>query len=59
MASKNYNLKKGLALGSNLHAKYAVLIGDEEIGSQIVTVKCLATREEKKVRIDDFLGILV
>ena len=57
--AKNYNLKQGLALGSNLHAKYAVLIGDEEIGSQIVTVKCLATREEKKVRIDDFLGILV
>ncbi len=47
--SKNYTLKKGLAEASKLNAKYAILVGEEELHSKIVTVKCLSTREEKKI----------
>ncbi len=56
---KNFAAKKGLSDASSIGAKHAILIGDDEISSKIITVKCLSTREEKKIHINDFLGLYV
>ena len=56
---KNYNLKKGLQRASALQAHYAVLIGDEELSSKVLTIKCLSTREEKKVPLHTLSEVLV
>lgn len=46
---KNCNLKKGLQKASSLRAKFAIFVGDEELSSGVLTLKCLSTREEKKI----------
>ena len=50
---KNYNAKKGLQQAVALQATQAVLIGDEEIQSRMVTIKQLATREERRCSYDE------
>lgn len=55
--SKNYTLKKGLAEAVKLDAKYAVLVGDEEMSANIATVKCLSTREEKKIPLSNLQAL--
>jgi histidyl-tRNA synthetase len=44
---KNFNLKKGLQKAIESKAKYAVIVGDEEIEKNTLKVKHLESREEK------------
>ncbi len=47
--TKNFALKKGLSDASDILAKKAIIIGEEELKTQIATIKCLSTRAEEKM----------
>jgi histidyl-tRNA synthetase len=54
--SKNYQAKKGLSEAVSANAQFAILAGDEELESNTLTVKCLKTREEKKISLSELLS---
>ncbi|AHE56813.1 histidine--tRNA ligase [Sphingomonas sanxanigenens] len=46
------NMKKRMAKANAVRARYAIIIGDEEVASQLATIKALDTGEQGKVRLD-------
>ncbi len=54
--TKNYHAKKGLSQALELNAQFAVLVGEEEIESNHLTIKCLKTREEKKIPLAELIS---
>lgn len=49
------NMKKRMQKASKLGAKYAIIIGSEEIQNQVVTLKDLENNEQKQVAISDLV----
>ena len=47
------SIKSQLRLANKLKASYAVILGDEEMHTEIATVKNLRSHEEKKVPFSD------
>lgn len=52
------NFKKQFEKASKLNAKYAFVLGEDEIRNSTVTVKNLATTEQKIIKRDDMLNFL-
>ena len=52
------NFKKQFEKASKLNAKYAFVLGEDEISNSTVTVKNLATTEQKIIKRDDMLNFL-
>ncbi len=59
MPYKVKSLKAGLRKASNEKASYAVIIGEDEIKKEIVTVKDLHTGTQEEVSVDHFLDYVV
>ena len=55
---KRQNMKKQFKQADNQHAKFAVIIGEETIERNEITVKELATGEQLSVNVDAFLSEL-
>jgi histidyl-tRNA synthetase len=49
---KNYNVKKGLQSAEHLHAKYAIIVGDEELDNHTIKLKDLSSRAEQVLSSD-------
>ncbi len=49
---KNHNIKKGLQAAEQLHAKYAIIVGDEELESHTIKLKDLSSRSEQLLSSD-------
>lgn len=49
---KNMNLKKGLQEAEKLSAKYAIILGEEEVSSNTAKIKHLESHDQKEVSID-------
>jgi histidyl-tRNA synthetase len=58
MAFDKRNLGTQLKYASDRGAKVAVIIGEEELAAGVATVKCLDSREQTKVRLQDITGTL-
>jgi histidyl-tRNA synthetase len=50
--------KKSLGLADKLGARYALIIGDDEVASQTYTLKCLADAEQKKMSESELIEYL-
>jgi histidyl-tRNA synthetase len=50
--------KKSLGLADKLGARYALIIGEDEVASATYTLKCLADAEQKKLNENDLLEYL-
>lgn len=44
---KNFNVKKGLKAAESLHARFAIIIGEEELKNNQMTIKDLLKRDER------------
>lgn len=51
-------VQHGLQLANALKAEYTVVIGEEELSTQIVQLKKMATREVQRVALDDLVDLL-
>ena len=51
MHTKNFTLKKGLSDASDILAENALIIGDEELAENCITLKNLASRESRRIPI--------
>ena len=52
------NLSKGLRYASEKKAKYALILGDDEILNNEITIKELKTRKQKKINISNLSDYL-
>lgn len=51
----NRNLKNNFKNADKINCKYVIIIGEEEVNSNIITVKDNSTKEEFKVKIEDLI----
>ena len=52
------NIKGNFKQADRLNAKYIIIIGEEEVKSNILTVKNNNTKEEYKVNVDELIEFL-
>ena len=52
-----YNLKKSLSFASSVNARYAIIIGEEEVHNNSYTIKDLKKNSQKTI-LFDLLGII-
>ena len=48
----NRNIKANFKQADRLNAKYVIIIGEEEVKSNILTIKNNKTKEEYKIEVD-------
>jgi len=53
-----YNLKKSLSFASNVNARYAIIIGEEEVKKHSYTVKDLKKNTQKTILFDSLISLL-
>ena len=58
MDLNNRNIKNNFKHADNLKAKYVILIGEEEVKNNIVTIKDNTTKEEYKIEIEKLVEFL-
>lgn len=54
----NRNIKGNFKASNRYHAKYVVIIGEEEVATKVLTVKDNQTKEEYKVPLEDLIDFL-
>lgn len=54
----NRNMKSNFKQADKLNSKFVIIIGDEEVKNNFVTIKNNKTKEEDKVRLEDLLYYL-
>ena len=52
------NLKSNFKQSERLNSKYIIIIGEEEVKTNILTIKNNETKEEYKVKVDDLIDFL-
>jgi histidyl-tRNA synthetase len=58
LPAEEMKFKKSLGLADKLGARYALIIGEDEVASGSYTLKCLADGEQKKLNENDLLEYL-
>jgi histidyl-tRNA synthetase len=61
-ADKDYTgrkMKAQMKQADRLHAKYVLLLGEEELGKQVINVKTMETGEQEEVKMDQLITHLV
>ena len=53
-----YNLKKSLSFASNVNARYAIIIGEEEAKNHSYTIKDLNQNSQKTIQLDSLISLL-
>ena len=53
-----YNLKKSLSFASNVNARYAIIIGEEEVKNHSYTIKDLKKNTQKTILFDSLISFL-
>ena len=53
-----YNLKKSLSYASNVNARYAIIIGEEEVKNHSYTIKDLKKNTQKTILFDSLISFL-
>jgi len=53
-----YNLKKSLSYASNVNARYAIIIGEEEVKKHSYTIKDLKKNTQKTILFDSLISFL-
>jgi len=53
-----YNLKKSLSFASNVNARYAIIIGEEEVKKHSYTIKDLKKNTQKTILLDPLISLL-
>ena len=53
-----YNLKKSLSFASNVNARYAIIIGEEEVKKHSYTIKDLKKNTQKTILFDSLISFL-
>ena len=53
-----YNLKKSLSYASNVNARYAIIIGEEEVKKHSYTIKDLKKNTQKTILLDPLISLL-
>ena len=53
-----YNLKKSLSFASNVSARYAIIIGEEEVNNNSYTIKDLKKNSQKTLLFDSLISLL-
>ena len=53
-----YNLKKSLSFASNVNARYAIIIGEEEVKKHSYTIKDLKKNTQKTILFDSLISLL-
>ena len=54
----NRNIKGNFKQADRLNAKFVIVIGEEEVRTNILTIKNNHTKEEYKVKLDDLIDFL-
>ena len=53
-----YNLKKSLSFANNVNARYAIIIGEEEVKKHSYTIKDLKKNTQKTILLDPLISLL-
>lgn len=53
--SMNRNIKSNFKQADRLNAKYVIIIGEEEVNTNVLTIKNNKTKEEYKIKIDELV----
>ena len=53
-----YNLKKSLSFASSVNARYAIIIGEEEVHNNSYTIKDLKKNSQKTILFDSLISLL-
>ena len=53
-----YNLKKSLSFANNVNARYAIIIGEEEVKKHSYTIKDLKKNTQKTILLDSLISLL-
>ena len=53
-----YNLKKSLSFANNMNARYAIIIGEEEVNNHSYTLKDLKNNSQQTILFDSLISLL-
>ena len=55
---KNKKVQKAFQYGEKIKARYALVLGDDELASQKVTIKDLSSRDQHQLAVDDLIAFI-